>query len=149
MATLFSSNSFVFYPSAAMGNSLRIGLSLIAFSLMTPIVIWVFIPVYARLKVETLPYGSWAILIGVFLEGLSAFGADQVVVQRYLSARSERTSQWGALLNLAAMWIVLPGLLLIGVGLFSYFTHHSAELGSGALGGNPGKGCQSCRPRTS
>ncbi len=258
MATLFSSNSFVFYPSAAMGNSLRIGLSLIAFSLMTPIVIWVFIPVYARLKVETayeylemrfhvsvrilasglfvllrigwmasatyaasvvvsrvagisqitvivglgivsvgytmlgglravmwtdvvqffvfaitilvtlglvvaygdispggivqtyfegrdglivdfspsmtLPYGSWAILLGVSLEGLSAYGADQVAVQRYLSARSERTSQWGALLNLAAMWIVLPGLLLIGVGLFSYFTHHSAELGSGTLG---------------
>ena len=53
MTTLFSSNSFVFYPSAAMGDSLRIGLSLVAFSLMTPIVMWVFIPVYARLKVET------------------------------------------------------------------------------------------------
>ena len=257
MATLFSSNSFVFYPSAALGNSLRIGLSLVAFSLMTPIVIWVFIPVYARLKVETayeylelrfhvsvrilasglfvllrigwmasatyaasvvvssvagvsqtivivglgaasvgytmlgglravmwtdvvqffvfaitilatlvlillhgdsssgeimrtyfdgrdglvidftpsmtLPYGSWAILIGVFLEGLSAFGCDQVAVQRYLSARSERTSQWGAVLNLAAMWIVLPGLLMIGVGLYSYFTKHPAELGDGTL----------------
>ena len=53
MATLFSSNSFVFYPSAAFGDSLRIGLSLIAFLLMTPVVIWVFIPVYARLNVET------------------------------------------------------------------------------------------------
>lgn len=257
MATLFSSNSFVFYPSAAFGSSLRIGLSLVAFSLMTPIVMWVFIPVYARLKVETayeylemrfhvsvrilasglfvllrigwmasatyaasvvvssvaeisqttviiglgivsvgytmlgglravmwtdvvqffvfavtilvalvlivirdnssvseivhsyfdgrsglivdfspsltLPYGSWAILTGVFLEGLSAFGADQVAVQRYLSARSEKTSQMGALLNLAAMWIVLPGLLLIGVGLYSYFSRHTAELGSGTL----------------
>ena len=257
MATLFSSNSFVFYPSAALGNSLRIGLSLVAFSLMTPIVIWVFIPVYARLKVQTayeylelrfhvsvrilasglfvllrigwmasatyaasivvssvagvsqttvivglgaasvgytmlgglravmwtdvvqffvfaltiiatlvlivlhsdsnsseiirtyfdgreglvidftpsltLPYGSWAILIGVFLEGLSAFGCDQVAVQRYLSARSERTSQWGAVLNLAAMWIVLPGLLMIGVGLYSYFTKYPAELGDGTL----------------
>ena len=257
MATLFSSNSFVFYPSAAFGDSLRIGLSLIAFTLMTPVVIWVFIPVYARLKVETayeflelrfhvsvrilasglfvllrigwmasatyaasvvvssvagipqttviiglgivsvgytmlgglravmwtdvvqffvfaitilvtlglilihgdssvgdivhtyfdgreglvidfapsmtLKYGSWAILIGVFLEALSGFGVDQVAVQRYISARSERTSQWGAALNLAAMWIVLPGLLMIGVGLFSYFTHHPAELGAGTL----------------
>ena len=53
MATLFSSNSFVFYPSSAFGDSLRIGLSLIAFALMTPIVIWVFIPVYARLQLET------------------------------------------------------------------------------------------------
>jgi len=257
MATLFSSNSFVFYPSAAFGDSLRIGLSLIAFLLMTPVVIWVFIPVYARLNVETayeylekrfhvsvrvlasglfvllrigwiasatyaasvvvssvagipqtaviiglgaasigytmlgglravmwtdvvqfvvftatilvtlgiilmqgdsspgeivqgyftgreglvvdftpsmtLPYGSWVILIGVFLEGLSAFGVDQVAVQRYLSARSERTSQWGAALNLAAMWIVIPGLLMIGVGLFAYFTQHPAELGQGTL----------------
>lgn len=257
MATLFSSNSFVFYPSAAFGDSLRIGLSLVAFTLMTPIVIWVFIPVYARLKVETayeylelrfhvsvrilasglfvllrigwmasatyaasvvvssmtgvsqttvivvvgvasvgytmlgglravmwtdvvqffvfaatilatlglivyygnstvgeitqtyfqgreglivdftpsmtLPYGSWAILIGVFLEALSAFGVDQVAVQRYLSARSEKTSQIGAALNLAAMWIIMPGLLLIGVGLFSYFTAHPGELGTGTL----------------
>src|SRR5690606_1818651 len=35
----------------------------------------------------SLKFGSWAILIGVFIEGLSAFGADQVAVQRYLSAR--------------------------------------------------------------
>jgi SSS family solute:Na+ symporter len=257
MATLFSSNSFVFYPSAAFGNSLRIGLSLVAFSLMTPIVIWVFIPVYSRLKVETayeylelrfhvsvralasglfillrigwmasatyaasvvvssvagvsetsvilalgsvsvgytmlgglravmwtdvvqffvfaatilvtlgliwsfseggageivdhyfdgregmlvdfspsltLPYGSWAILIGVFLEALSAFGVDQVAVQRYISSRSERTSQWGAAVNLAAMWIVLPGLLMIGMGLYSHFTQHPSELGDGTL----------------
>lgn len=53
MATLFSSNSFVFYPSAALGDSLKIALSLIAFTMMTPIVIKVFIPVYARLRVET------------------------------------------------------------------------------------------------
>lgn len=257
MATLFSSNSFVFYPAAAFGDSLRIGLSLIAFSLMTPVVIWVFIPVYARLDLETayeylekrfhvsvrtlasglfvllrigwlasatyaasvvvssvsgvsqtnvivalgvvsigytmigglravmwtdvvqffiftttilaalaliliqselgpseiigtyfdgrdglivdfdlsmtLPYGSWVILIGIFLEGLSAFGADQVAVQRYLSARSERTSQIGAAINLLGMWIVIPGLLLIGVGLYGYFTQHPAELGEGTL----------------
>lgn len=257
MATLFSSNSFVFYPSAAFGDSLRIGLSLIAFTLMTPVVVWVFIPVYARLEVETayeylemrfhvsvrtlaaglfvllrigwmasatyaaslvvasvagipqtaviiglgavsigytmlgglravmwtdviqffvfattilaslgliliqhessvgeivrtyfdgreglvvdfelsmtLQYGSWAILIGVFLEGLSAFGVDQVAVQRYLSARSERTAQIGAVLNLIGMWIVLPGLLMIGVGLYSYFSQNPNELGDGSL----------------
>lgn len=257
MATLFSSNSFVFYPSAAIGNSLRIGLSLVSFLLMTPIVIWVFIPVYARLKVETayeylekrfhvsvrllasglfvflrigwmasatyaaskvvssvadvsqtsviiglgvaaigytmlgglravmwtdvvqffvfaatilvtlglivssdetgfsalwqtyfdgrdglvldfspdltLKFGSWAILIGIFLEALSAFGVDQVAVQRYISAKSERTSQWGAALNLLAMWIVIPGLLLIGVGLYGWYTHHPEEVGASSL----------------
>lgn len=257
MATLFSSNSFVFYPAAALGDSLRIGLSLVAFTLMTPVVIWIFIPVYARLKVETayeylehrfhvsvralasglfillrigwmasatyaaslvmarvadlpqtgvilglgafaigytmmgglravmwtdvvqffvfagtivvalvlvaakadsspgeilhtyfdgreglvidfewsltLTYGSWAILIGIFLEAVSAFGVDQVAVQRYLSAKSERSSQLGAAVNLLGMWVVLPGLLLIGVGLYNWFTHHPSELGEGTL----------------
>ncbi|HBN79157.1 MAG TPA: hypothetical protein DD473_25750 [Planctomycetaceae bacterium] len=257
MATLFSSNSFVFYPSAAFGDSLRIGLSLISFALMTPVVIWIFIPVYSRLKLETayeylelrfdvavrtlasglfillrigwmasatyaasvvvasvtglpqtgviiglgvvsvsytmvgglravmwtdviqffvfaitilatlilivflsnsgpleifetyfsgrenlifdftpsmtLPYGSWVILIGIFLEAASAFGVDQVAVQRYLSARNERTSQWGALVNLIGMWIVMPGLLLIGVGLYAYFTQFPEQLGDGTL----------------
>ena len=258
MATLFSSNSFVFYPSAAFGDSLRIALSLVSFTLMTPVVIWVFIPIYSRAKVETayeflerrfhvsvrtvasglfillrigwmasvayagavvvasvtgmsqtlvvivlgavsigytmlgglravmwtdvlqffvfattilgalalivrltdmsvaemmgvylegrdnvwmdftpsltLPYGSWAILIGVFLEAVSAFGVDQVAVQRYLSARSERTSQWGAVVNLLGMWIVLPGLLMIGVALFAYYSQHPSALGAESLG---------------
>ncbi|MCB1237307.1 MAG: sodium/solute symporter [Verrucomicrobiae bacterium] len=246
MATLFSSNSFVFFPSAAYEGSWRMGMSLVAFSLMTPVVVFVFIPVFNRLKCETayeylerryhvsvrclasglfillrigwiasatyaaayvvantaglpliaviltlgavailytmlgglravmwtdvvqffvftvtilvalwlilgktglgageivrryaegreqvlvdfdpsltLRYGSWALLIGSFLEGLSAFGADQVAVQRYLSAKSERTAQTGAWLNLAGMWIVMPGLLAIGAGLFVYYT---------------------------
>ena len=257
MATLFSSNSLVFYPSAALGNSLRIGMSLVAFSLMTPIVIWVFIPVYTRLQVETayqyleqrfhlavratasglfillrigwmasatysaslvvakvadlsqslvilvigvvaigytmvggmravmwtdvfqffifssvilailvmvfaqngssvagvmktyfhgregllvdfepsltLPFGTWALLVGVFLEGLSAFGADQVAVQRYLAARSEATSQRAALLNLLGMWIVIPSLLFIGIGLYAHFTAHPELLGATSL----------------
>lgn len=245
MATLFSSNSFVFYPSAAFSGNLRIGLSMIAFTLMTPVIVFVFIPVFTRLKCQTayeylerrfhvsvrclasglfvllrigwmasatfaaslvvaevasvsqpvviltlgavailytmlgglravmwtdviqffifaatilvalglivansgigvggivqeyfegrenllidftpsmtLEYGSWAILIGIFLEAVSAFGADQVAVQRYLSAKNERTAQIGSWLNLAGMWLVMPGLLAIGVGLYVIF----------------------------
>jgi Na+/proline symporter len=69
----------------------------------------------------TLAYGSWALLLGSFLEGVSAFGADQVAVQRYLSAKSERTAQIGSWLNLAGMWLIMPGLLAIGAGLSVYF----------------------------
>jgi hypothetical protein len=65
----------------------------------------------------TLKFGSWAILIGIFLEALSAFGADQVAVQRYLAARSEVTSQIGFVVNLFGIWLVVPALLIIGVGL--------------------------------
>lgn len=252
MATLFSSNSFVMYPSAAYGSSLRVGLTLVAITAMSPLVVWVFIPVYSRLACSTaydylekrfhvsvrclasglfillrigwmasatfaasvvianvaeipqvavilslgvvaiaytmigglravmwtdvvqffifattilialgllvsrsgleigeitstyfegrsnlifdftpsltLKFGSWAVLIGLFLEALSAFGADQVAVQRYISARSVRTSQIGFGINLLGMWIVIPGLLAIGVGLHAYFEHHAQEL---------------------
>lgn len=251
-ATLFSSNSFVMYPAAAYGSSLRVGLAMIGITLMAPIVIWVFIPVYARLRCETayeylerrfhvsvrclasglfvvlrigwmasatyaaslviasiadipqtviifslggvaivytmvgglravmwtdvlqffvftgtilltlwllmsksdmgireimqtytqdreglfvdftpsmtLKFGSWAVLIGLFLEALSAFGADQVAVQRYISARSERTSQIGFLINVLGIWVVVPGLLAIGVGLYAWFEHHPEEM---------------------
>jgi SSS family transporter len=252
MATLFSSNSFAMYPSASYGGSLKLSLTLIAHSAIVPLIVWVFIPVYTRLKCQTayeyleqrfhvsvrclasglfvllrigwmasatfaasmivanvmeinqvtvilglgvvsiaytmlgglravmwtdvaqffifsatilialvlleqhneggfagmldiyfanpdntivdftpsfeLPYGSWAILIGVFLEALSAFGADQVAVQRYLSARSEKTSQWAFLLNMAGIWLVVPALLLIGVGLYAHYDAHPEEL---------------------
>ena len=253
MATLFSSNSFAFYPASSYGDSLRLGLmSLVAFLLITPLVIFVFIPVYARLKVQTayeylerrfhvsvrclasglfvllrigwmasatyaasvvvsgisgldqktviiglgvaaifytmlgglravmwtdvvqffvfsttiavaltlllsmeddgvggvvstyfegrsnllfdwtpsvtLPYGSWAILLGVFLEALSATAADQVAVQRFIASKSERTSQIGGLINLVGFWLIVPALLMIGVGLFGYFKSKPNEL---------------------
>ncbi|MBP89921.1 MAG: hypothetical protein CMJ64_24975 [Planctomycetaceae bacterium] len=257
MATLFSANSFVMYPSTAYGNSLRIWMALVAFWLMGPIVVWVFIPVYSRLNcgtayeylekrfhysvrclasalfillriswmaaatfaasvaisgisglnqylvivglgvvaiaytmlgglravmwtdvlqffvffgtiifatgllisqsdggatqiVETyfagrenllldftldpvFRFGTIAILVGSFLEGLSAFGADQVAVQRYIAARDTRTSQMGFLINLIGMLIVIPGLLAIGAGLFSYFHHHPGDLAPVAI----------------
>lgn len=252
MATLFSANSFVMYPSIAYGSSLRISLFLIAVSLMAPLVLWVFIPVYARLNCQTayeylerryhvsvrslasglfillrigwmasatyaasivlanvmqvsqisvivvlgivsifytmlgglravmwtdviqffiftltilltlglilsqtesgvsgvistyfegrsnllvdftpsltLEYGSWAVLIGLFLEALSAFGADQVAVQRYIAARSERTSQIGFMINVIGMWTVVPGLLAIGIGLYAHYHQFPEEM---------------------
>ena len=252
MATLFSANSFVMYPSTAYGNSIRVIMAVVAFWCMSPLVIWVFIPVYARLNCSTayeyLEYRfhvsvrcmastlfillriSWmaaatyaaslaigaisglnqyavivglgiiaiaytmlgglravmwtdvlqffvffgtilfaagllvshteggitgvaetyfegrdnmvfdfrldptfrfatiAILLGSFLEGLSAFGADQVAVQRYIAARDAKTSQTGFVINLLGMLIVIPGLLIIGMGLFSYFHKNPTAL---------------------
>ena len=48
MATLFSANSFVMYPSTAYGNSIRLVMALVAFWSMAPVVIFVFIPVYSK-----------------------------------------------------------------------------------------------------
>ncbi|HAW30741.1 MAG TPA: hypothetical protein DCY03_21900 [Planctomycetaceae bacterium] len=59
---------------------------------------------------------------------MSAFGADQVAVQRYISARSEKTSQIGFSINILGMWIVVPGLLAIGVGLYSHYQQFPEEI---------------------
>lgn len=252
MATLFSANSFVMFPSAAYGSSIRLVMALVAFWAMGPVIAWVFIPVYARLKCATayeylehrfhvsvrclasglfvllriswmaaathaaavaisaisglghytviiglgvvailytmlgglravmwtdvlqffvffgtilfcsgllisqadggasgiidtyfadrenlvfdfsldptLAYGTIAILLGSFLEGMSAFGADQVAVQRYIAAKDVRTSQAGFLINLLGMLIVIPGLLAMGMGLFAYFQSHPEQM---------------------
>ena len=53
MATLFSANSFMMYPSTAYAASLTAGAAVIAFWAMAPVVIWFFIPVYSRLKCKT------------------------------------------------------------------------------------------------
>jgi Na+/proline symporter len=252
MATLFSANSFMMYPSTAYAASLTAGAAIIAFWAMAPVVVWVFIPVYSRLKcktayeyleqrfhvsvrclasglfillrigwmasatyaasvaisgisgvdqivvivslgavaifytmlgglravmwtdvlqffifagtilfamgllisqadggfwgvVETYTKGrenllvNWtldptfrfatlATLVGSFLEGLSAFGADQVAVQRYIAARDVKTSQSGFLINMLGLSVIVPGLLCIGAGLFAYFDHHPETL---------------------
>ena len=67
-------------------------------------------------------------MIGVFLEAVSAFGADQVAVQRYLSADSERTSQRAFVLNMLGIFIVVPSLLLTGMGLYAHFQQHPDEI---------------------
>ena len=248
MATLFSANSFVMYPSTAYGDSIRLLMAVVAFWSMGPLVIWVFIPVYSKLDCGTayeylerrfhvsvrclasalfiilriswmaaatyaaslaigaisglnqygviiglgviaivytmlgglravmwtdvlqffvffgtivfaaglliyhsdgganglvktyfadrenlvfdftldprLRFATIAILTGSFLEGLSAFGADQVAVQRYIAARDLKTSQTGFMINLLGSTIVIPGLLIIGMGLYSFFHDH-------------------------
>ena len=252
MATLFSANSFMMYPSTAYAVSLTAGAAVIAFWAMAPVVIWVFIPVYSRLKCKTayeyleqrfhvsvrclasglfillrigwmasatyaasvaisgisglnqigviiglgavaifytmlgglravmwtdvlqffvfagtivfamgllisqadggfsgivetytkgrdnlivnfaidpkLRFATFAMLIGSFLEGLSAFGADQVAVQRYIAAKDEKTSQSGFLINMLGLSFIVPSLLCIGAGLFAYFDHHPEDL---------------------
>src|SRR6056297_4182094 len=53
MATLFSSNSFVFYPSIVYGDSLKIWLTLVAHTAIFPLIVWAFIPMFSRLNCPT------------------------------------------------------------------------------------------------
>jgi len=252
MATLFSTNGFVMYPSVAYGSSLRVWLYLVILIAIAPIIMFVFIPVYARLNCQTayeylekrfhvsvrsiasglfvflrigwmataifsatlvlasitgvsqlvliillgvisttytilgglkavmwtdvlqffifcstiiltlilivfhssdgvggivstyfegrenlvvdftpsldLDHGSWAFLIAFPIIFLSTYGADQVSVQRYIAAKSERTSKIGLMLSVVGTWMVIPGLLAIGVGLYSHFQQNPSEM---------------------
>ena len=85
MATLFSANSFVMYPSVAYGDSMRVAMALVAFWAMGPVVVWVFIPVYAfllmpivsalsldpRRYLERIAEVQWGLMLCVFCPSMS------------------------------------------------------------------------------
>jgi SSS family solute:Na+ symporter len=75
----------------------------------------------------TNPFTLWAGLIGGLFLNTATHGADQLMVQRYLSARSPRQAA-GALI--ASGFIVLAQFalfLLIGVGLFAFYRGREQE----------------------
>lgn len=70
------------------------------------------------------PYGLWAGLVGGAFIALGSHGVDQLMVQRYLSARSlpqARRALWMSGLFAAAQFALF---LLIGVGLWSFYQLH-------------------------
>jgi solute:Na+ symporter, SSS family len=70
------------------------------------------------------PYGLWAGLIGGIFITLGSHGVDQLMVQRYLSARGlpdARRALWVSGLVVAAQFALF---LLIGVGLWRFYQIH-------------------------
>lgn len=71
----------------------------------------------------SIAYGFWAGIIGAMVLDTGTHGVDQMMVQRYLSARSERHAAWALV---ASGWVILVQFalfLLIGVGLFVLYRH--------------------------
>lgn len=67
------------------------------------------------------PYGLWAGLVGGLFVTLGSHGVDQLMVQRYLSARglpAARRAVWMSGLIVVAQFALF---LLIGVGLWSFY----------------------------
>ncbi|MFL6201346.1 MAG: sodium:solute symporter [Thermoanaerobaculia bacterium] len=70
------------------------------------------------------PYGLWAGLVGGAFIALGSHGVDQLMVQRYLSARGlpeARRAVWVSGLVAVAQFALF---LLIGVGLWSFYRLH-------------------------
>jgi SSS family transporter len=71
----------------------------------------------------TVPYAFWAGVIGAMVMDTGSHGVDQMMVQRYLSARSQRQAAWALI---ASGWVILAQFalfLMIGLGLFVLYRY--------------------------
>ena len=76
----------------------------------------------------------WSALIGTFTAFLARYGADQVVVQRYFTARSLKTAQRGFHLNYIS---AITSLLLLALLGFAIHAHAATNGLLGSLGPRP------------
>lgn len=72
----------------------------------------------------------WGALIGGFFANLTFFGADQMVIQRYLSTRSASEMQKTFLLNCVALLLIVGLLAMLGLALFAFYHSRPAAAGS-------------------
>ncbi len=66
-------------------------------------------------------YTFWSGLIGGTFVALASHGTDQLMVQRYLSAKNERAAGWALGLSGFVVAVQFALFLLIGVGLAAFF----------------------------
>lgn len=75
----------------------------------------------------TKPYTIWAGVIGGMVLNTATHGADQMMVQRYLSARSQRQAAGALIASGFVVFAQFALFLLIGVGLSIFYTEHPPE----------------------
>jgi SSS family transporter len=74
----------------------------------------------------------WSALLGTFVAFLARYGCDQVIVQRYFSARSLADAQRGFHASYVAMLVALVSLALLGYAIHAHVTQNSLVLTGGA-----------------
>lgn len=72
----------------------------------------------------TLRYTFWAGLFGGMVLNMATHGTDQIMVQRYLSARSQRQAAGALIASGLVVFAQFALFLLIGVGLFAFYRVH-------------------------
>ena len=73
-------------------------------------------------------YNIWTGVIGGFFLALSYFGTDQSQVGRYLTAKSDKESKVGLLMNGLVKVPMQFLILLVGVLVFSFYQYHKAPV---------------------
>lgn len=76
-------------------------------------------------------WSVWGLVPFFFLARLSFYTADQITVQRVLTARNVRTAQWSFVVNCAAYSLALPLLCYVGLALYSYYQSHPEQIPAG------------------
>jgi solute:Na+ symporter, SSS family len=75
----------------------------------------------------TKPYTFWAGLIGGLVVSTATHGADQLMVQRYLSARSLRQAAMALMASGLVVFLQFALFLLIGVALWAFYHDHPPD----------------------
>jgi SSS family solute:Na+ symporter len=73
-------------------------------------------------------YNIWSGVIGGFFLALSYFGTDQSQVGRYLTAKNDKQSKLGLLINGLVKVPMQFSILLVGVLVFSFYQYHKAPV---------------------
>jgi SSS family transporter len=72
------------------------------------------------------PFSIWAIVLGLTLFNLAAFGADQDLTQRMLTCRTARGGGWSVILATLIGWPVVLAFLALGLLLFIFYQRPEA-----------------------
>ena len=67
------------------------------------------------------PFNLWAVLIGLSLFNIAAFGTDQDMTQRMLTCRSASRGSMSLIVSYVIGWPVIALFLLIGLLLYVYY----------------------------
>ena len=67
------------------------------------------------------PYSLWAILFGVTLFNLAAYGTDQDLTQRMLTCKSARRGSWSVIISNLIGWPIVFLFLVMGLLLFVFY----------------------------
>jgi len=73
----------------------------------------------------------WGALVGGAFANLAYLGADQVIVQRYLTAKSGQDARWSIVLSGIGTIVIVVPLAVLGLALYAFYHEHPQLLPSG------------------
>lgn len=76
----------------------------------------------------TLETSFWAVIIGSFMLNLTAYGTDQVILQRYLTTKNLSEGKRSIIANALNQVPFVLLLYLVGVGLYAFYRKYPARL---------------------